>query len=246
MAQTLSGRNLRFYFNGSAVGMGRVSMLKPDLQIGLDAVKEVGTPTVLEYVPKIPETSLSMGYALINKAQLALAMGQQIGALDSTLGITPGSGTPNVGEVPSIPQSFDVVERRIKPGTEGSQAEVITGYTIYQAVAVEKQSWDQEVDKLVAVDISGKCKAPRDYENINGIQFDRFVGNGSTTAFITTHKPIMGKDGYLTIRSESPYLTVLKEGSDYTVASTASNATVTYAVAPASSTAQNTLIIYAW
>lgn len=249
MAQTLSGRNIRWYFQGSAVGMGRVSSLKPDLAIGLDAVKECGTPTVLEYVPKVPETSITFAYAMISKAQLATAMGQIVAGSDASLGLTVGSGmVAGVGEVPSIPQSFDIVERRIVPGTEGTTAEIVKGYTIYQAVAIEKQSWDQEVDKLIGVDISGKCKAPRDYENNNGIQFDRFTGNGSTTAFVTTHKPILGKDGNLSIRVETPYYTVLKEGAgaDFTTASTSSNMTITFAVAPASSTVNNILGIYAW
>lgn len=249
MAQTLSGRNLRWYFQGSVVGMGRVTMLKPDLQIGLDAVKECGTPTVLEYVPKVPETTINLGYNLISKYQLAAAMGQVLGGTDASLGSTAAPGAiVNVGEVPSIPQQFDIVERRIKPGTEGTTGEIVNGYSIYQNVAVEKESWDQEVDKLVGVDISGKCKAPRDYENINGISFEKFVPNGVLTAFVTAHKPVQGKDGLNTIRVEAPIGTTLREGTgaDYTTASTSSSMTITFAVAPASSTANQVLAIYAW
>lgn len=246
MAQTLSGRNIRWYFQGSPVGMSRVTMLKPDISQGLDPVKEVGNPSVVEYVLKVPETSISFGYNMISKAQFAAALGQSVGGSNASGGVTPGAGEVlGAGEVPAIPQSFDVVERRIKPGTEGTTAEVITGYTIYQGVQLEKQSWDQEVDKLISVDISGKCRSPRDYENINGIQFDKFTGNGSTTAFISTFRPYMGADGFLTIRTEAPLGTVLKEGADFTVASTSSSMSMTFAVAPASSTVPNILVVYA-
>jgi hypothetical protein len=242
MAQTKSGRNLRWYFQGSAVGMGRMTMLKPDVAQGLDAVKECGTPDVVEYVLKVPETSIQFGWNVINKAQLANAMGQTSGGLNSAGGVG-GSG---VGEVPSIPQSFDVVERRIKAGTEGTTGEVVEGYTIYQAVQVEKKAWDQEVDKLVGASINGKCREPRDFEGINGIAFDKFTPNGVLTAFVLTHKSIQHKDGLLTIRGEFPLGTVLKEGVDYTVASTSSSTTCTFSPAPASSAVPNILFVYAW
>lgn len=233
MAQTKSGRNLRWYFNGQTVGMGRMTSLKPDVDQGLDAVKEVGNPDVIEYVLKVPETSIQFGYNVINKKQLALAMGQTV-------------GINGVGEVPSVPQSFDIVERRIKPGTEGTTSEVYDGYTIYQAVAVEKKSWDQEVDKLIGASVSGKCRTPRDYEGINGIQFDNLTGNGVLTTFTLTKKSIANQDGTLTIRAESPYFTVLKENTDYTTASTSASTSVTFNTAPASSAVANILVIYAW
>ena len=232
MALTKSGRNLRWYFQGSAVGMGRMTMLKPDLSQGLDAVKEVGNPDIIEYVLKVPETSINFGFNVINKKQLALAMGQSV-------------GIAGVGEVPFIPENFDVVERRIKPGTEGTLSEVYDGYSIYQYVQVEKQSWDQEVDKLVSGSVSGKCRRPRDFEGINGIQFDKFNGTGAQTTFPLTQKSIANADGTLTIRVESPIGTELKYGVDFTVASTSSSTAITFTNAPASTTAA-ALAIYAW
>lgn len=242
MSQTKSGRNLRWYFQGQAVGMGRMTMLKPDISTGLDAVKEVGNPDIIEYVQKVPETSYQFGYNVINKAQLAKAMGQTVGGLDSAGG-TGGSG---VGEVPSIPQLFDIVERRIKPGTEGTTSEVVDGYTVYQSIAVEKSSWDQEVDKLVGASVSGKGRSPRDFEGINGISFDTFIPNGVLTIFTLVHKSIQHKDGKLTIRVENPLGTVLKEGSDFTTASTSSTTSLTFGTAPASTTAASILALYGW
>lgn len=233
MSQTKSGRNLRWYFQGQTVGMGRMTMLKPDVDQGLDPVKEVGNPDVVEYVLKVPETSVQFGYNVINKGQLAKAMGQTI-------------GINGVGEVPDLPQQFDIVERRIKPGTEGTTTEIYDGYTLYQQVAVDKKSWDQEVDKLIGASISGKCRSPRDYEGINGIAFDSFTGNGVLTTFNLVHKSIANKDGTLTVRAETPLLTVLKEGSDYTTASTSASTSVTFGTAPGSSTVANILVVYAW
>lgn len=233
MAQTKTGRQLRWYFNGATVGMGRMTMLKPDFQQGLDPVKEVGNPDIVEYALKVPETTLQLAYNVINKAQLAKALGQTV-------------GIGGVGEVPNIPESFDIVERRLKAGTEGSTAEVVEGYTLYQGVQVEKEAWDQEVDKLVAATISAKCRRPRDFEGINGILFDKFTGNGVLTAFVLTQKSIKDQYGFLTLRAETPLLSVLREGVDYTTASTSSNTTVTFNVAPASSTVPNILVAYAW
>lgn len=232
--QTLTGRNLRWYFQGSSVGMSRVTQLKPDVTQGLDPVKECGTPDVVEYALKVPETSLTFAYSIISKKQLALAMGQTL---------SNGSS----GEVPDIPTNFDIVERRIQPGTEGLlNGEVVTGYTVYQLCQVEKQSWDQEVDKLIASNLSVKCRHPRDYEGINGIVFDKFTGNGSTTAFVLSQRSIPNKDGTLILRGETPLGTVLKYGSDYTVASTSSTTTVTFTTAPASTTTPNILALYAY
>jgi hypothetical protein len=236
MAQlTLTGRNIRWYFNGQNVGMSRVTSLKPDTTQGLDAVKECGNPNIVEYAQKVPETSLSFAYTVISKKQLALAMG-----------LTLSNGA--TGEVPNLPLGFDIVERRIQPGTEGTTSEVYLGWTIYQGVQIEKTSWDQEVDKLIAANLSAKCIAPRDFEGINGIQYDKFIGNGSTTTFVLSKFAIPLKDGTLIIRAEAPTGTVLKYGAsnDYTAASTSSTTSITFNVAPASATSNNILVAYGW
>lgn len=233
--QTKTGRNIRWYFNGQSVGMSRVMHLKPDTTQGLDPVKECGNPNIVEYALKVPETSLAFGYSVISKKQLALAMGQ-----------TLSNGT--TGEVPNLPTGFDVVEKRIVPGTEGTTTESIDGWTIYQGVQVEKVNFDQEVDKLISAAISAKCIAPRDFEGINGIVFDQFAGNGSTTTYTLAHRSIPLKDGTLVIRVESPIGTTLKfgTGADYTTASTSSTTSVTFGTAPASSSTNNIQVAYAY
>lgn len=236
MAQTLTGRQLRWYFQGQAVGMGRMTSLKPDTSQGLDPVKEAGNPDIVEYVKKVPETSLSLGYNVFSKGQLALALGQGLGP----------TGSGSVGHVPDLPDNMDVVERRIKPGTEGTTAEVITGYTLYQKVMVEKDSYDEEVDKIVSRSLSAKCAKPLDFEGINGVAFDKFTGNGVLTAFVLTHLSAGLSNGRLSIRAESPFQTFLKEGSDYTASSSASTTTITFNTPPASSAVPNVLVVYPW
>lgn len=239
--QTLTGRNIRWYFNGQAVGMARVMNLKPDVTQGLDAVKGCGNPNIIEYALKVPETSLSFQYAVISKKQLALAMGQTL-------------SNGSTGEVPDPPTNFDVIEKRIVPGTEmtvaigSSLGEQISGWTIYQGVQLEKKSWDQEVDKIITSTINAKCLAPRDFEGINALQYDKFIGNGSTATFVLSHYSVPLKDGTLVIRIESPIGTPLVFGAsaDYTVASTSSTTSVTFAVPPASSTSNNVLAFYAY
>ncbi len=239
MAQkTLTGRNIRWYFNGEPFAMSRLTMLKPDINQGLDKVLECGNPNIIEYAKKVPETSLSLGFTIINKAQLAVAVGESL------------SVTVTTGEVPPLPDNIDIVERRIQPGTEGTTSEVVQGYSIYQAVMIEKQAFDQEVDKLLAETVSAKCRAPRDFEGINGIAFQNFTGNGSTTAFLlASHSAFnMLSDGTMAIRVEAPLGNVLRYGSanDYVTASTSSTTTVTFNVAPASSTTPNVLVVYAF
>lgn len=234
--QTKTGRNVRWYLNGQPVGMSRLMHLKPDVSQKLDPVKECGTPDVVEYALGIPETSLTFMYSIINKKQLALALGQ-----------TLSNGT--TGEVPDPPTAFDIIEKRMVPGTEGLlTGETYDGYTVYQGVQMEKQGWDQEIDKLITSTINGKCKKPRDFEGINNLQYDKFTGNGSTTVFVLSQRSIPLKDTSLVIRVESPIGTTLKQGSgaDYTVASTSSTTSITFAVAPASSTTQNILGFYAY
>lgn len=238
MAQlTKTGRNIRWYFNGKAFAMSRVMSLKPDITQGLDPVKECGNPAIIEYAKKVPENALSLEHSIINKAQLAVAMGLNLSVSATT------------GEVPNLPDNIDIVERRIKPGTELTTTEVVDGYTIYQGVMIEKQAWDQEVDKLITSTINAKSIAPRDFEGINGIVFQNFTGDGSTTAFVVaSHSAFnMLKDGTMAIRVESPIGTVLRYGSvnDYTTASTSSTTTITFVVAPASSSVVNILAVYA-
>lgn len=237
--QTQTGRNLRWYAAGSAVGITRMKSLKPDRDQKLEAVKEAGNPDVAEYALMVPETSISLDYSVISIAQLQLALGLTVNA-----------------EVPPLPTNFDIVEKHIQPGTEGTTTEVATGWALYQGVQVEKESWDQEVDKLVAVQITGKCRSPRRFvaynaatapNGIHGIVFDKFTGNGSTTAFVLSQKAAQLADGYYTIRSETPIGGVkLQETVDYTVASTSSTTTVTYTTAPASSTTPNILVVYVY
>lgn len=235
--QTKTGRNIRWYFNGKAFAMSRVTMLKPDVTQGLEKVIECGTPRIIEYAKKVPENAISLGFTIINKAQMAVAMGQSL------------SVSGSVGEVPDLPDNIDIVERRIKPGTEGTLSEVVDGYTLYQGVMVEKKAWDQEVDKLLTATVSAKSSEPRDFEGINAIVFQNFTGDGSTTAFVLASHSANNllKDGSLVIRAEAPLGTVLKYGSvnDYVAASTSSTTTVTFNVAPASSTVPNILIVYA-
>lgn len=234
MAQTLTGKQLRWYFQGQAVGMGRVTMLKPDTSTGLEAVKECGAPRIVEYVKKVPETSLNFGYNVFSKGQLRKAMG---------LGLGP-SGNAASGHVPALPDNMDIVEKRFLPGTEGTNNEVLLGVTLYQKVMVEKDTYDQEVDKIVGRSITAKCDLPYDFEGINGIAFESFVGNGVLTNFVSAHSSVGLEGGYLTIRVESPLQTFLKENADYTTSKTASTTTVAFTSAPASGNA--ILIVYPW
>jgi hypothetical protein len=239
--QVKSGRYIRWYANGLAVGLTRMSSVKPEKSTKLEAVKEAGNPDLVEYVKGIPETSLSLTYNVIHYGQLAIAMGQTIGvgALASTSAAS--------GEVPDIPDNFDLVERMIVPGTEGTNNEQYQGFVLYQQVQVNKDAWDPEVDKLYSVNLSANCRTPRRFINVNGLQADRFTGNGVQTAFVLTNKvPRPLKDGYYTIRVEAPYSTVLRETVDYTVASTTSTTTLNFATAPASSTVPNVLAWYAY
>jgi hypothetical protein len=238
MAQkTLTGRNIRWYFNGKAFAMSRVTSLKPDVTQGLDKVLECGNPRIIEYAKKVPENAISLGFTIINKAQMAVAMGQSL------------SVTSTTGEVPPIPDNIDIVERRLQPGTEGTLSEVVQGYTLYEGVMIEKKAWDQEVDKLLAATVSAKSAEPRDFEGINAVVFENKTGNGSTTAFVIASSSAynMLADGSLLIRAESPLGTVLRYGqfNDYTCASTSSTTTVTFAVPPASSSVPNILLVYA-
>ncbi len=235
--QTKTGRNIRWYFNGKPFAMSRVTSLKPDVTQGLEKVLECGNPRIIEYAKKVPENAISLGFTIINKAQMAVAMGQSL------------SVTATTGEVPPLPDNIDIVERRIKPGTEGTLSETVDGYTLYEAVMVEKKAWDQEVDKLITSTVSAKSSEPRDFEGINAIVFQNFTGNGSTTAFNLASSSVYNAlaDGTLIIRAEAPLGTVLKYGTvnDYTAASTSSTTTITFNTAPASSTVPNILVVYA-
>ncbi|GAC1315212.1 MAG: hypothetical protein NVSMB14_15240 [Isosphaeraceae bacterium] len=242
MAQTKSGQNLRWYFAGSTVGMGRMTMLKPATSRGLETVREAGNDDVVEYVSKVPETTVSFGYNVINKKQWSLALGQ---TLSASGGLT--------GAVPEIPSNFDCVERRIKDGTAntynslGQSLEVVEGYTIYQLCQWEKDDYDQEVDKIVARSLSAKCKRPVNFEGINGIVFDKFTGDGVTKTFALSKGPTVPlATGQLTIRAESPFQNYLLEFRDYTASSTSSTTSVTFANAPASATSPNVLVVYAY
>jgi hypothetical protein len=229
LIQTKSGRYVRSYFNGTNVGLARMKSLKPDISTPLDPVMELGNPNVAEYVPKVAMTTLTFEYMVISYGQLAKA-----------LGITYGSSSANanaingvVGEVPPIPSSFDIVERLIRPGTEKTANEVYYGYVLHQRILIEKETWDQEADKVISVNITAKSVAPRRYEGINGIKFDPFTGNGSTTAFILSQRAVPGYDGYQTVRADvGGGVSTLFEGFDYTAASTSSNTTVTFNTAP--------------
>jgi hypothetical protein len=238
MAQkTLTGRNIRWYFNGKAFAMSRVTSLKPDVTQKLDKVVECGTPHIIEYAKGVPENAISLGFTIINKAQMAVAMGQSL------------SVTSITGEVPPLPDNIDIVERRLQPGTEGTTSEVVQGYSLYQGVMVEKKAWDQEIDKLISATVSAKSSEPRDFEGINAIVFQNFTGDGSTTAFLLASHSAFNflADGTLIIRAEAPLGTVLRYGSnnDYTAASTSSTTTITFNVAPASSSVPNILTVYA-
>jgi len=230
MSQTKSGRYLRWYANGSAVGITRMKMLKPDLQQGLEKVIEAGNPDVVEYVKKVPETTLQLDYNVISYDQLAKAMGQTV-------------GVGGIGEVPALPDNFDIIERMITPGTEGTANETYQGYVLYQLVQTEKEAWDAEVDKLYAVNITAKCKKPRRFVGVSGVNFDKFTGNGVLTSFVLANKARQLSDGFYTCRVESPLQTYLKETVDFTVASTSSTTTLNFTTAPASSTAVNILSI---
>lgn len=237
--QTQTGRNLRWYANGSAVGITRMKSLKPEKQQKLDTVTEAGNPDVVEYAKHVPETTLTLDYNVISVDQLAIALGQTVGA-----------------EVPDIPDNWDIVEKHIVPGTEGTTTEAASGWTFYQGVMVEKESWDQEVDKLVSVSLSTKARSPRRFpaynaatkpNGINGLQPDKFTGNGSTSAFVLTQKAKQLKDGFYTIRVEAPIGGVpLKETIDYTVASTSSTTTINFTTPPASSSTPNVLAWYVY
>lgn len=235
--KTLTGRNIRWYFNGKPFAMSRVTDLKPDVTQGLEKVIECGNPQIIEYAKKVPENALSLGFTIINKAQMAVAMGQSL------------SVSATVGQVPPLPDNIDIVERRIQPGTEGTTTEVVQGYTLYESVMVEKKAWVQEVDKMMSATVSAKSAEPLDFEGINGIVFQNFTGDGSTTAFVLASHSAnnMLSNGTLVIRVEAPLGTVLKYGSvnDYVAASTSSTTTVTFNTAPASSTTPNVLIVYA-
>lgn len=237
--QTKTGRNLRWYANGSAVGITRMKSLKPGRQQKLDAVLEAGNPDVAEYVKHVPETTLALDYNVISVDQLALALGQTVGA-----------------EVPDIPDNWDIVEKQIVAGTEGTATEKAAGWTLYSGIMVEKEDWDQEIDKIISVAVSTKARNPRRFpaydavtrpNGINGLQPDKLTGNGSTTAFVLTQKAKLLKDGYYTLRVETPIGGVpLKETIDFTVGSTTSTTTLTFTTAPASSTTPNILAWYAW
>lgn len=237
--QTKTGRNLRWYANGTAVGITRMKSLKPSRQQKLDAVLEAGNPDVAEYVKHVPETTLALDYNVISVDQLALALGQVVGA-----------------EVPDIPDNWDIVEKQIVPGTEGTTTELAAGWTFYQGIMVEKEDWDQEIDKMISVAVSTKARNPRRFpaynavtrpNGINGLQPDKLVGNGSTTAFVLTQKAKLLKDGYYTLRVETPIGGIpLKETIDFTVGSTSSTTTLTFTTAPASSTTPNILAWYAY
>lgn len=220
MSQTKTGQNLRWYFGGSPVGMGRVTSLKPDTSRGLDPVKQAGNDDVVEYAAKIKETTVAFGYNVISKRQLADAMN------------TTSTGVPILSSgavaVPDIPENFDCVEKRIKAGTAntghyGSSSvwvsdEVIEGFTFYQLVAWEKDTYEQEVDKIVARSLSAKCKRPLDFEGINGIYFDRFRGNGVRNTFqLTQAATVPLASGQRVIRVEAPLMNYLVEGVDYTI-----------------------------
>jgi len=232
LSQVKGGRYLRWYANGNSVGISLAKMFKPDAQQGLEKVLEAGNPDVFEYFKKVPETTISFQYTVISYDQLykALAGGNE-----------PVASYSAPGEVPPLPDNWDIVERMITPGTEGTLNETYLGFVLYQGVQVEKESWDAEVDKVLAVDISAKCKRPRRYVGVAGIQFDTFKGNGSTTAFTLTYTPIAGQDGFKTARVETPMGTKLKETVDFTVA----GSTMTFTNAPASSATNNILAIYA-
>ncbi len=229
LIQTKSGRHVRAYFNGTNVGLARMKSIKPDISTPLDPVMELGNPNVAEFVPKVSQTTLTFDYMVISYGQLAVALGLTYGSSSSN----PNAINGVVGEVPRIPSTYDIVERLIKPGTEKTSTEVYYGYTIYQKILIEKETWDEEADKVISVNISAKCIPPRRYEGINGIKFDAFTGNGSTTAFVLTSRAVPGADGYNTIRADvGGGNTSLNEGFDYTSASTSSNTTVTFNNAP--------------
>lgn len=229
LIQTKSGRYVRSYFNGTNVGLARMKSIKPDISTPLDPVMELGNPVVAEYVPKVAQTTLTFEYMVISYGQLAKALGVAYGTSSSNANAINGV----IGEVPPIPSSFDIVERLIKPGTEKTANEVYYGYVLHQKILIEKETWDQEADKVISVNISAKSVAPRRYEGINGIKFDSFSGTGSTSSFILTQKAVPGYDGYQTVRADvGNGVSSLYEGFDYTAASTSSNTTVTFNSAP--------------
>ncbi len=235
--QTKTGRHFKWYFNGRPVGISLVKMLKPERSMPLEAVKQCGSGRVFEYAQKVEETSLTLDYTLIDYAQLAKAAGQTV-----------------VNEVPDLPVNFDIVEKMIVAGTESTANETAQGWAIYQRVQFEKEGYDTEADKLVAVNMTAKCQKPRRYPGANGIQYDNFNGNGVLTSFPLTKTTVrQGQDGFWTIRLEYPLGTVLSEGVDYstTVGSVtngiAASASVVFlnSVVPASATA-NIMAVYAY
>ena len=231
LIQTKSGRNARLYFNGTQVGLSRAMSFKPEITTGLDPVKELGNPDIVEYVPKVAETSVTFEYAVITYGQLAKALGIVYGTAAAGGALNAPNGV--VGEVPPIPSSFDVVERLILPGTEHTQNEIYVGFALHQRVTIEKEAWDTEVDKLIMVNVSAKSKRPRRYEGITDIKFDNFSATGSQTAFVLSNKAIPGADGYQTVRADVQAGAIsLYEGFDYSAASTSSNTTVTFNTAP--------------
>lgn len=232
----LTGRNIRWYANGQPVGISRMKMLKPSSTTGLDRVLECGNPKTVEYVKKVPETSIMFDLNVLSYRQLAVALGQTIG-LDGT----------GVGEVPPLPDNFDIVERLISPGTEGTTAEVVFGYAIYQGIQVEKDDFDQEVDKLISRSVTAKAASVRRFDGVNGIQFDKFIGDGATVSFPLTKKTRQNADGLFTVRVENPLGFILAENFNYTVsAPTASTSAITFTTAPASSTAISILAVYVY
>lgn len=240
--QSKTGRHFRWYANGLTIGLSLVKSLKPDRSMPLESVVQCGNGDVFEYAQKVQETSLTLDYTLISYDQLAKAMGQTV-----------------ANEIPDLPQNVDIVEKMIVAGTEGNSNETAQGYAFYGRVQFEKESFDIEADKLVSVNLTAKCKKPRRYPGANGIQYDKFTGNGVTSTFALTKNSVrQGADGYWTIRGEYPLGTALTEGQDYTVnasnfaagsnntiASTAS-ASFSNGVVPASSATPNVMFIYAY
>lgn len=242
-----SGRNFRYYLNGLPVGtaggkvLARVKMMKPDTQRGLDKILEVGNPNVVEYVKKVPETSLTIDYSVIDYTQFAVAAGQSIG--------TDGVNTSALssGEIPDFPDNFDIIERMIVPGTEATANEQVQGYVIYQGISLEKDMFDVEVDKLASFNLTAKCKRPRRFTNVNGINTDRLTGTGVQTAFVLSQVVKRANaDGFYMIRVEAPFTFVNAEGTDFTVASTSSSTTLNFVIAPPTSVNPNILAVYAY
>lgn len=232
--QVKNSKHMSFFANGVAVGLARVQSVKSTTNQKLQTVAECGNPDVVEYSAGVRETDLSLAFLVFGLGQLAVALGL----------IPESQALSYVGEVPAIPEKFDVVEKLIKVGTENTPGEVAEGFSIYQGIQVDKETFDTQIDKIVMSDITCKAKPPRRYMGAKAIPFDKFTGDGSLSTFVLTGTPMVGLDGNKTIRVENPLGIVLAEGTDYTVVGSGASPSLTFTNgAPASGT--KVLAIYA-